>query len=236
MRLIRFQAVAASFVTVSLGFAAGSHGKVDGLEIRWTSADVELVGTLVLPEGEGPHPLTVFIPGSGCLPKLRSHRLVREHVKHLTELGMAMFVYDKRGCDESGGDWREVGIEELADDVLAVLPQLAADPAIDPKRIGVMGLSQGGWISLIAAGKSNGIAFIVMLSGTPLTPAEQGTAMVEMRMASRGWDEASIERALELDRTILEVYRTDSGWEDAEAAIEAVSTEPWFEDSGVGIQ
>ncbi len=214
--------------------AAGCGGSLDGREITWRNGDVELVGTLVVPDGEGPHPLAVFVGGSGCVP--RSHRMTREHASELAARGLAVFAYDKRGCGESGGDWRDVPLEPLADDLLAVLPQLVADPRINADRIGLMGVSQGAWVSLIAAEKSSRFSFIVMLSGPPMTPAEQAHAIVELALEAKGWDPRSIADAVALDRVVAEVYRTDSGWEAARLAVEEASNEPWFEDAPVGIQ
>jgi pimeloyl-ACP methyl ester carboxylesterase len=220
-----------------LALALGAcHRNVPGREVRWKSGGVELVGTLALPERQGPHPLVIFVPGSGCWPHPRAHEMVREHVKHLREWGVAAFVYDKRGCGESQGDWRDVGLEALADDLLAVLGDLVGDPAIDRDRVGLMGLSQGAWVSLIAAGKSAEIDFVVTLSGPPMTPAEQGHAIVEARMRAAGWDDASIDRALTIDRAITQVFRTDSGWDAARAMVEQAASEPWFADAGIGMQ
>lgn len=207
---------------------------VSGHAVRWSSADVELSGTLALPRGVGPHPLAVLVPGSGCMPL--THRFVREHAAQLTRRGVAVFVYDKRGCGASGGDWQTVGLAALADDVLAVLPQLAAVPEVDARRVSLMGLSQGAWVALIAAGRTDRLASLVLLSGAPMTPAEQGHAIVELRMQAADWDPASIERAVTLDRLVTQVYRTDSGWEAARAAVQAAAGEPWFRDAGVGIQ
>ena len=179
--------------------ASCAASNVDGREFRWTSHDAELVGTLVLPEGDGPHPLAILIPGSGCRARPRAHPFAREHAEQLSSRGVAVFVYDKRGCGESGGDWRTVGLEELADDVSSVLPQLSEDPAIDAERVGMIGLSQGSWISLMVAARSESIRFVVWLSGPPMTPAEQGHAMVEMALEAKGWDAGTVAEALALE-------------------------------------
>ncbi|MEN1728856.1 MAG: hypothetical protein AAGJ52_10505 [Pseudomonadota bacterium] len=35
-------------------------------EVKITSGNIELAGTLVLPEGTGPHPAVVLVSGRGC--------------------------------------------------------------------------------------------------------------------------------------------------------------------------
>lgn len=226
-------------ILISVGLTAalsGCAGKIAGREIRWNSGEVELVGTLALPDEDGRHPLLVFVPGSGCVKHPRANKMMKDHTKWLNERGFGFFVYDKRGCGESKGDWRDVGLEQLADDLLAVMPQLQDDPKVDSRQIGLIGLSQGAWVSLICATKSDQVRFVVLLSGPPMTPAEQGHAIVELGMRKKGWDDASIRRAVELDRLITEVYRSDTGWDEAKSAIAAAADRPWFRDAGLGIQ
>ena len=213
----------------------GEEGPACGDDrLVWKSGDIELVGTLMLPEGEQPHPLVIFVQGSGCIP--RNVPQMREHSLRLTKMGLASFVYDKRGCGESGGDWRKVGLEPLAEDLTGAIKMLAADPRIDSKRIGLMGLSQGAWVSLMGASRERGIAFLVWLSGPPMTPAQQGAEIIRLGMKAKGWDQKSIQKALDLNDAVVNVYRTDTGWEQVAARIEIARAEPWFKDSCVNLQ
>lgn len=215
------------------GVTSGCESSL-GEDIRWSKDGIEHVGTLHLPEGDGPFPLAIFVQGSGCMP--RTERAVRSHASRLNDLGIAAFAYDKRGCGDSGGNWRDVGIEPLADDVLAVLDRLAGHERVDSERIGMMGLSQGAWVSLITAKKDERIAFVVWLSGPPMTPAEQGSSIVRMAMARSDATEQETARALELDQRILDVYRTDSGWSETRELVQAATSEPWFAAAGIGLQ
>ncbi|MFB3132320.1 MAG: alpha/beta hydrolase family protein, partial [Rhodothermales bacterium] len=186
-----------------------------------------------LPKGEGLHPVAIFIHGSGNMG--RKYKGFRVHAQRLARLGLAMLIYDKRGVGESTGDWRTATFSDLAEDALGAVELLKEHQQIDPSRIGLFGLSQGGWIDLLVASRAD-IAFIVMLSGAPMTPAEQGHYIVEARLRKKGYTEEEIAKALELDRQITEVYRTDSGWEEAQAAIEVARNESWFEDARLGLQ
>lgn len=202
--------------------------------VQWTSGDVTLSGTLYTPATEGPHPTAIFVPGSGCMPL--THRLIRAHASELPERGFALLVFDKRGCGSSTGDWQVADFDDLADDVLAGLHHLAeTNSSVDARRIGLLGLSQGGWVSLVAASKSDSVRFVAKLSGAAMTPAEQGHAAVAQVLAARGHDDAAIAEAGVLDRQIIEVYRSDTGWEEAEEAVSAASGKSWFADAGLGV-
>lgn len=202
-------------------------------DIRWQSGAVTLTGTLHLPSGGGPFPVAIVVPGSGCLPL--GHRFYQAHVKELRRLGLAVFAYDKRGCGRSEGSWRDVNLDGLAADLLAALPALAADQAVDRSRIGFWGLSQGGWVSLIAAGRSTEVHHVVLLSGPPLTPAEQAHEVIALGMRARGQSEQAIERAVALSRRTIDVYRTDTGWDAVRVALDSAASEPWFAASGLGL-
>src|SRR6188472_577924 len=113
------------------------------------NGDVRLAFTLDLPPGPGPFPAIVAGHGSG--------KLTRQDVAWFsaqwTRLGFAVLRFDKRGVGESTGTYVFVGTKDSPE----VFPQLASDiaagarflrtrPEIDPRRIGLSGVSQAGWI------------------------------------------------------------------------------------------
>ncbi|MDD5719848.1 MAG: alpha/beta fold hydrolase [Candidatus Krumholzibacteria bacterium] len=108
---------------------------------------VHLAATLRLPAAAGSFPAVVLVHGSG--PGERSYFAVMS--SYFASLGMAVLTYDKRGCGGSSGDWREVDLDVLAQDALAAVTWLATRPEIDPRRVGLWGISQGGWITPLAA-------------------------------------------------------------------------------------
>src|SRR3546814_18123700 len=111
---------------------------------------------------------------SSDLSPLRSASLY-DHLKTiLPALGIAVFTYDRRGSGASGTKNAGGDFTLLADDAIAAARSLKSDPRIDPRRIGTWGLSQGGWISPLAASRSPDIAFVVAVS------APVGTADVQM--------------------------------------------------------
>ena len=70
-----------------------------------------------------------------------------EWAKRINELGIATFVIDNftgRGVKEVATDQSLLSPAADAAGALAALSLLATDPAIDPKRIGVIGFSRGG--------------------------------------------------------------------------------------------
>lgn len=139
--------------------------------VAYRSGDVELAASLLLPNGPGPHPAAVIVQGSG--ESDRSNQWARAIADTIVESGFAVLLTDKRGSGESGGDWRLVGFEQLASDALAGITFLQTRSEIDSKRIGLVGLSQGGRVVPVAAAQSDSVAFVINLVGDAVSFAEQ---------------------------------------------------------------
>src|SRR5262249_28393983 len=91
----------------------------------------------------------------------------------LARHGIASLAFDKRGTGESTGDWHLADFDVLAEDVLAGVQWLRRHPRIRPDKVGLLGISQAGWIIPLAASRCQDIAFIVPISGGAVMPAEQ---------------------------------------------------------------
>ena len=132
------------------------------------NGDVALAAELDLPPGPGPHPVVVMIHGSG--------RGTRQDFANVVDtyrsIGVGVLRYDKRGAGESTGRFHDVTADNsievfdlLAADVVAIVDHLVTDPRVDPDRIGLLGVSQAGWIMPLAASRSRHIAFFISISG-----------------------------------------------------------------------
>ncbi len=131
-----------------------------------TEQDLKLGGMLFVPEGDGPFPAVVTIQGSGT--SVRGNRWDLTLNQFLQESGIVVLEPDKRGSDQSEGDWRSASFEDLATDTLAAVSFLKDQGKVAISDIGVIGLSQGGRIAPLVADKSQDIRFIVNVVGGAL--------------------------------------------------------------------
>src|SRR6185295_3661766 len=115
------------------------------------------------------------------------------------------------GSGSSTGDWHDADFNDLAADVLACVEVLKSRPEIDAKRIGLFGQSQGGWVAPLAASRSSDIAFLVLVSGAPMTPARQGWWEAESKLRAANVSQDEIDRASSLWRMNDDVTRTGAG-------------------------
>ena len=133
--------------------------------------DLSLGGLLFVPEGDGPFPAAVVIHGSGT--SIRDNGWYLTLTKHLQDSGIVVLLPDKRGSEKSEGDWRTSSFEDLATDTLAAIDYLRTQDAIPLSGIGVIGMSQGGWIAPLVASQDDDLAFLVSMVGSVVTPREQ---------------------------------------------------------------
>ena len=133
------------------------------VHFRNEQQDIDLAGMLFVPEGSGPHPAAVIIHGSGT--SRRDNRWYLTLVDHLVSHGITVLLPDKRGSEQSGGQWRTSSFEDLATDTLAAISYLKSHDSANISQIGIIGLSQGGQIAPVVASQSNELRFLVSIVG-----------------------------------------------------------------------
>jgi dienelactone hydrolase len=139
-------------------------------DYRVPSSDINLMATVSLPSGSGPHPAIVLVHGSGSTP---TRTTFIPFSNFLTARGFATIGYDKRGTGESEGIFIEAQISIRADDVNAAVQFLKQRPDIDPEKIGLLGWSQAGWVIPLAASQSQDVKFIVPIVGPTVTIGQE---------------------------------------------------------------
>ena len=162
-------------------------------DVTWRNGDVELHGTLYLPESKGPHPAFIFLHGSG--PESRRGIFYHLYANKFAENGIAMLIYDKRGTEESTGDYRVALYEDLAQDAVEGIEMLAERDDIDAEFLGVIGQSEGGWTGTLACTMSPHVSLFIMNSGPAVSPYEQGIYSFSMRLRNKGISEPDIAEA-----------------------------------------
>lgn len=142
-------------------------------EIRFHNEEqaIDLAGLLFLPPGQGPFPAAVIIHGSGTSKRTNRWYLTLTH--YLQDNGIAVLLPDKRGSEQSAGDWRQASFEDLATDTLAAIRFLSTQREANVSRVGIIGLSQGGWIAPIVADQSPDLAFLVSVVGSAVSTHQQ---------------------------------------------------------------
>ena len=156
--------LAALSATQALGQSA--PGLPPYTEVFYTSGQLRIQAYLYQPPGKGPFPLVIYNHGS---------RADRERIsvpfpyvgRTLMEAGYAVLVPERRGYGRSDGPTfsEQVGqdsgpqfvsrLQAETDDVLAAVDFLKTVPFVDQSRLGIMGWSLGGIVTMFAVSRSD---------------------------------------------------------------------------------
>ena len=167
-------------------------------EVKFTNSkdSVTLAGTLTLPKGKGPFPVAILISGSGPQDRneeILGHKPFLVIADYLTNNGIAILRYDDRGSFESTGDFSTATSLDFARDVEAAVAFLKTKKNIHPKKIGLIGHSEGGLIAPIVASRpENEIAFLISLAGPGISGKEIIIMQQELISRAEGMSEEEI--------------------------------------------
>ncbi len=137
-------------------------------DITIQSGPLSLRGTLVA-AGASPGPAALLVSGSGPLDRNSNAKrlpidVMGQIASHLAAEGVTSLRYDKRGVGESNGEYLTAGIHDNIGDARAALEVLRARPEVDPRRIVVIGHSEGALIASDLA-RDGDLAGVALLAG-----------------------------------------------------------------------
>ncbi|QHJ08859.1 alpha/beta hydrolase family protein [Hymenobacter busanensis] len=151
--------------------------------------------TLLVPTDTLLHPAVVLLHGSGT-PHQQD---LYAYADLLARNGFVALVYDRRDARQRGP--AAYSQTDLAEDALAAVRVLKAQPRVDSARVGLWGISQGATVAALAAGQpSKPVAFVVGVSGPGVSWGaaaryqnqgflrQAGVSPAEMRQALRAFD------------------------------------------------
>lgn len=196
-------------------------------EVRFANAGADLVGTVYLPNTGDHLPTVVVLHHAGAAT--RAAALYRHLREGLPALGFAVLIYDRRGSGQSSGSLQGVDYETLADDAVAGQHALAKLSRIDPAKIGFWGLSQGGWLAVLAAGRSRDAAFAISVSAPLVTADEQMQFATSNLLAVRGFSQEDVREMLETRRAWTGYLRGTNPRAVAIDALTKAQSKAWFD-------
>jgi uncharacterized protein len=122
-----------------------------------------------------------------------------------------------------------VTIGDYADDARTVVGWLAKRNDIDPKRIAVLGHSEGAWVGLLAAARDKRIAAVAAMA----TPSSTGADLV-LEQQRRALDQiqappAERDAKVALQQKIHAAVLSGKGWEGIAPPVRQQADTPWFQ-------
>ena len=190
---------------------------------------VKLAGTLTLPQGKGPFAAVVMITGSGAQDRdetIFGHKPFAVIADRLTRDGVAVLRMDDRGFAKSTGTFATATDDDFAVDTAADVAFLRTRQDIDPKRIGLIGHSEGGLVAPKVAAKDPKIAFVVLMAGPGVPLAEVLRAQRAKLMPAMGASPELIKKSQTLVDHVVLAMKDAKDEADARArALQAAKAE-----------
>src|SRR5215472_2294392 len=196
-------------------------------EVQFTNGNARLRGTVYLPNTGTRLPAVVVLHHAG-LPT-RDAKLYRHLCEGLPAMGIAVLVYDRRGSGQSSGNLGSADFETLADDAVAAQHALAKFSRIDPNKIGFWGLSQGGWLAVLAAGRSKDAAFAISVSAPLVTAGEQMQFATRNLLTIRGYSQSDVQDMMAARKAWTGYLHRQNSRDEAVEALRKAEAKPWFD-------
>jgi len=158
------------FLLFSFNYAQAFYANTDTVKFTFVNSQKQTIsGQLILPnKAKSEFPVLIFLTGSAESSFKTNYKgFLKENFENqFLEEGVALCYFDKPGLGLSDGKWFKQNFYDRASDVKSCIEYLTSTTYIDPKNVGVVGHSQGGWVAQIAAAQYPGnIKYFVSLAG-----------------------------------------------------------------------
>jgi fermentation-respiration switch protein FrsA (DUF1100 family) len=153
--------------------------------LQFDSEGIALRGHLRRPAGEGPWPaVAVTGPFTGV-----KEQVAGVYAARLAAAGFVTLAFDHRGFGGSEGRRAHEDTQGKLADLRAAVGVLAAHPAVDPQRIGLVGVCLGGGYALRAAAQDPRVRAVAGIAGGYNSPAHFARDPDAYRAALAGFAE-----------------------------------------------
>lgn len=147
----------------------------------------------------------------------------------LADAGFLAVRYDKRGFGQSGGRAESATLSDYAEDARAVVKWLERRTDVDPKRIAVVGHSEGAWVGLQAAAREKKIAAVVSIAGPAATGADIILEQQQRALDLLKLTPAEREQRVATQKQIQAAVLTGKGWENVPPDLRTQADTPWLQ-------
>lgn len=182
------------------------------------NGDLEIGGTLELPEShQKGNPLVIMITGSGAQDRdetILGFKPFKKIADHLKKEGIASFRYDDRQMGTSTGDFSSATLDDLSNDVKAIMDyfQFQSETLFDDFIL--FGHSQGGIVSTRLAANDDRVTAMVLMASTMVPLKDVINEQVIIMQKAAGKTENDIQPVLEFQEQAYETARKNEGWDE----------------------
>lgn len=182
---------------------------------------IDLAGTITYPKEVGKYPAVILVSGSGAQDRnesLMGHEPFKILADYLTKNGIVVLRYDDRGVAQSKGDFKTGTSADFSKDAMAAMDFLKTKSFVNPKRVGIIGHSEGGLIATLLAGqKFPTLKFMVSLAGP--TIQMDSLLLLQSQAVMKSMGKTMTEKELAIQRINYNIVKSDLSSKDAMDAL-----------------
>ena len=131
---------------------------------------------------------------------------------------------------QSGGRSETATLQDYADDVNAAVQFLRDRKDVDPKRIVLVGHSEGAWSRLVAASRDEDVAALVLMAGPSATGGELVLEQQQYLLAKTTLSPAEQQTRVDLQKRIQAAVLGTGKWDDIPEPLRTQADTPWFQE------
>lgn len=202
-------------VIITVYYLSSNRQHFDTQRIQFTFQSDTLSGVLVLPKTMNnlkAMPLVIFIHGDGALNQ-NAFGYYEPIWNALSKKGIACLSWDKKGVNQSTGNWLDQSMTDRALECIAAISYAKEELGFTQSPIGLMGFSQAGWVIPKVAALSDAPDFMIMVSPA-INWKNQSNFLTQKRLESEGADSEEIAQALENNKSDFSIFDKGTSYED----------------------
>ncbi|CAG8999430.1 MAG: hypothetical protein CENE_01404 [Candidatus Celerinatantimonas neptuna] len=163
-------------------------------QVSFYSGKQKISGTLITPKNVQSPPIALIVHGDGPQDRF-AHSGYLPFINQLLDAGIGVYSWDKPGIGKSSGNWLSLSMSDRAKEVLAALKKIRSLPDINPRKVGLLGFSQAGWVIPLVADQTSP-AFSVIIGGA-VNWRRQGAYYTYQRLKQQGLSESIINKRVQ---------------------------------------
>ena len=182
----------------------------------------KLVGTLTIPNGEGPFPAMVLVSGSGQQDRdeeLMNHRPFWVIADYCALHGIAVLRYDDRGVGGSIGEVKNATSMDFSYDAEAAFDYLRNRKEINASKVGILGHSEGGIINFMVSARRPEVAFLVSLAGPSVNGIEVLKEQQAAILRTSSMSEEMVQFSGNANAQMFDIIEASSSREEADSLL-----------------
>lgn len=185
-----------------------------GEELIIPHEDIEIAGTLVLPEEVDQPEIVILLSGSGAQNRdseIVGFKPFADIAEHLKSQGIASFRFDDRQVGQSTGNFSSASLSALASDVNAIIQFLQDSVDTQFEEITLLGHSQGGIVAGEVAVSNPNVDQLILMAAPAVNMMRILRSQVRRAYEQIGLPEKVIQDEIEAREDLMRSISSNEG-------------------------